>query len=476
MPALEDISTFNFSSDHEDDNEEADRQYGYNNPSQSCSYHKNHKDHLLDQVIRDLHLTTQTTIISKNLEEHGFVITIHQRTNHKDLQNYLFACFLSQEEPKKVIHALKDPSWIEAMQLFFAYASFKDIVVYQMDVKSAFLYGKIKEEVYVCQPPGFEDPDFLDKVYNVEKALYRLHQAHRACQDKYVTKILKKYGFTKVKNASTTMETQKPLLKDEHGEEVDVYMYRSMIGSLMYLTSLRPDIMFAFWTTTKARTINKEAQIHAKVDGKKVIIHEVSIKRDLQFGDEEGVDYLPTATIFEQLSLIGNLDNESGKILMYPSLVRAATTASSLEADQDIGNINKTQSKVTPNESSSQGIDLGGGPRCQEAMKDTVTQTRVLYLEKTETTQALDIDSLKRKVKKLEKKQRSRTHKLKSLYKVGQTARVESSDDNEDLGEDASKQEKINDIDADEGITLVSTHDDANKDLYGEEVFVAKTR
>ncbi|GKB05681.1 putative ribonuclease H-like domain-containing protein [Tanacetum coccineum] len=177
---------------------------------------------------------------------------------------------------------------IEAIRLFLAYASFKDFVVYQMDVKSAFLYGKIEEEVYVCQPPGFEDPDFPDRVYKVEKALYGLHQAPRAwyetlstylldngfqrgkidktlfirrdkglqvkqkedgifiSQDKYVTKILKKFGFTDVKTASTPMETQKPLLKDEDGEEVDVYLYRSMIGSLMYLTSSRPDIMFVY--------------------------------------------------------------------------------------------------------------------------------------------------------------------------------------------------------------------------------------
>nr|GEY54581.1 hypothetical protein [Tanacetum cinerariifolium] len=75
-----------------------------------------HKDHHLDQVIGDLHSATQIRNMSNNLEEHGFVCTIQQRTNHKDLQNYLFACFLSQEEPKKVIHALKDLSWIEAMQ------------------------------------------------------------------------------------------------------------------------------------------------------------------------------------------------------------------------------------------------------------------------------------------------------------------------------------------------------------------------
>ncbi|GKC08108.1 retrovirus-related pol polyprotein from transposon TNT 1-94 [Tanacetum coccineum] len=121
---------------------------------------------------------------------------------------------------------------IEAIRLFLAYASFKDFVVYQMDVKSSFLYRKIEEEVYVCQPPGFEDPDFPNRVYKVEKALYGLHQAPRA-------------WFTKVKTASTPMETQKPLLKDEDGEEVDVHMYRSMIGSLMYLTSSRPDNLFA---------------------------------------------------------------------------------------------------------------------------------------------------------------------------------------------------------------------------------------
>ncbi|GJX34220.1 putative ribonuclease H-like domain-containing protein [Tanacetum coccineum] len=100
---------------------------------------------------------------------------------------------------------------IEAIRLFLAYASFKDFVVYQMDVKSAFLYGKIEEEVYVCQPLGFEDPEFTDKVYKEEKALYGLHQAPRA--------------WTK-------------------DEDVDVHLYRLMIGSLMYLTASKPDIMF----------------------------------------------------------------------------------------------------------------------------------------------------------------------------------------------------------------------------------------
>nr|GFB19787.1 hypothetical protein [Tanacetum cinerariifolium] len=127
--------------------------------------------------------------------------------NDEDSHTCMFACFLSQEEPKRVHQALKDPSWIEAMQeellqfkmqkvwvlvdlpkvarieairLFLAYASFMGFMVYQMDVKSAFLYGTIKEKVYVCQPPGFKDPDYPNKVFKVVKSLYGLHQAPRA--------------------------------------------------------------------------------------------------------------------------------------------------------------------------------------------------------------------------------------------------------------------------------------------------------
>nr|GEY10175.1 hypothetical protein [Tanacetum cinerariifolium] len=125
------------------------------------------------------------------------------------------------------------------------------------------------------------------------------------------------------------------------------------------------------------------------------------------------------------------------------SLVRAATTASSLEAEQD----------------------NGGGPR-------------VLDLKKTKTTQGNEIASLKRRVKRLEKKNRSRTHKLKRLYKVGLTARIESFKDEEHLGKDASKQERIEATDADEDITLVNVQDDAEmfdvNDLGSEEVFVAE--
>ncbi|GJU16860.1 hypothetical protein Tco_1144826 [Tanacetum coccineum] len=109
----------------------------------------------------------------------------------------------------------------------------------------------------------------------------------------------------------------------------------------------------------------------------------------------------------------------------------------------------------------------------------TTLQQRVLDLEKTKTTQGNKIANLKRRVKKLEKKIRSRTHKLKRLYKVGLTARVESSGDEESLGEDASKQGRINAIDADEDITLVNVQDDADNEMFdvnvlgNKEVFAA---
>ncbi|GJV99098.1 retrovirus-related pol polyprotein from transposon TNT 1-94 [Tanacetum coccineum] len=488
---------------------------------------------------------------------------------------------------------------IEAIRLFLAYALFKDFVVYQMDVKSAFLYGKIKEEVYVCQPPGFEDPDFPDRVYKVEKALYGLHKAPRAwyetlstymldnefqrgkidktlfikssmgeltfflglqvkqkkdgifiSQDKYVDEILKKFGFKEVKTASTPIETQKPLLKDEDGKEVDVHIYqvnpkvshlyavkrmfRYLKGKAKKSVKLMMEKLFGMelelmLATVKVKTVNGEVQLHALVDGKKIIITESTVRRDLQLEDVEvfvnqQLDGLPshkriydapshTKKIFRNMRMVGK--GFSGRVTpLFPtmvtqkprkpkrkdtqvpqpsdptyivideavhkelgdSLVRAATTTSRLKAEKDSGNITKTRSKANTNESSSfLGTTLGGGPRGntlqsgEDSLKltdlmelCTNLQTRVLDLEKTKTTQGNEIASLKRRDKKLEKKYRSRTHKLKRLYKVGLSARVESSGDKENLGEDASKQgRRINAIDADEDITLVNVQDDA---------------
>ncbi|GJZ77706.1 putative ribonuclease H-like domain-containing protein [Tanacetum coccineum] len=156
---------------------------------------------------------------------------------------------------------------IEAIRIFLAYASYMGFMVYQMDVKSAFLYGQIEEEVYVCQPLGFEDPDHPDKVYKVVKALYGLHQAPRAWYDTLATYLLSngfqegkinqpwfikrhkgiyglKFNYSDVKSASTPTDLEKPLVQDGDAADVDEHLYRSMIGSLMYLTTSRPDIIY----------------------------------------------------------------------------------------------------------------------------------------------------------------------------------------------------------------------------------------
>nr|GEV32078.1 retrovirus-related Pol polyprotein from transposon TNT 1-94 [Tanacetum cinerariifolium] len=450
MHSLEDVSIFNFSNDDEDDG-----------------------------IVADMN----------NLDT-----TIQGNSDKLVAQGH------TQEEAIDYYEVFSPVAKIEAIRLFLAYASFKDFVVYQMDVKSAFLYGKIEEEVYVCQPPEFKNSDFPDRVYKVKKALYELHQAPRAwhetlstyildngfqkgkidktlfikrykgdillvqvyvddtifdstkkelcnafeSQDKYVAEILKKFGFTKVTTASAPMETQTPLFKDKNGKEVDVHMYRLMIGSLMYLTSSRPNIMFAvcacaryqvnpkvshlyvvkvifsarkkivvansiieaeyvaalsccgqFWSTAMDKTINGEAQLHARVDGKKIIITEASIRRDLQLADEED------EAIHKEL---GN------------SLVRAATIASSLEAEQD----------------------NGGGPRCQESMRDTTAQTRFESVSKHFN------DSLLARVLDLEKKRQLKGRRIDAIDQGEDVTLVNVQDEAEmfdmnDLGVNAAQ-------------------------------------
>nr|GFB74913.1 putative ribonuclease H-like domain-containing protein [Tanacetum cinerariifolium] len=187
-----------------------------------------HKDHPTSQIIGDLPSTTQTRSMEKGVRDQG---GISQMFN-EDIHTCIFACFLSQEEPKRraigtkwLYRKKKDKrgiviknkarlvaqghtqeegidyeevfapvARIEAIRLFLAYTSFMGFLVYQMDVKSAFLYGTIKEEVYVCQPPGFKDPQHPDKVYKVVKALYGLHQAPRAWYETLATYLLEN-GF-----------------------------------------------------------------------------------------------------------------------------------------------------------------------------------------------------------------------------------------------------------------------------------------
>ncbi|GJR37749.1 putative ribonuclease H-like domain-containing protein [Tanacetum coccineum] len=238
---------------------------------------------------------------------------------------------LTSRNPKKVSQALADESWVEAMQEELLQFKLQEVWVlcdlpegkrvigtkwvfrnkrderglynnkarqlHKMDVKSAFLYGNITEEVYVKQPPGFEDPAHPNKVYRVVKALYGLHQAPRAwyerlstfllkhgyrrgaidktlfikkdrrdimlvqvyvddiifgstnllCQDKYVKDILNKFDFRTIKPASTPIEAHKSLGKDEEGEDVDVHLYSffgivTKMGTTMIEESTSEDV------------------------------------------------------------------------------------------------------------------------------------------------------------------------------------------------------------------------------------------
>nr|GEW28150.1 hypothetical protein [Tanacetum cinerariifolium] len=274
-----------------------------------------HKDHLVTQIIGDLSSAPQTKSMARMVKEQGGLTQI----NDEDFHTCMFACFLSQEEPKRVHQALKDPSWIEAMQeellqfkmqkeegidykeifapvariedirLFLAYASFMGFMVYPIDVKSAFLCGTIEEEVYVCQPLGFKDLDYPDKNGfqrgKIDQTLFIKKQKGDILlvqmssmgeltlflglqvkqnpdgifirQDKYVVEILRKFGLTDEKSASTLINTKKPLLKDPDGKDVDVHTYRSLISSS------RPDIMFSICACAHFQVTPKASNLHA---------------------------------------------------------------------------------------------------------------------------------------------------------------------------------------------------------------------
>nr|GEZ09340.1 hypothetical protein [Tanacetum cinerariifolium] len=277
---------------------------------------KIHKDHPKSQIIGLVDTPVQTKHKSKDMKEQSFIAIIHRKTNPELLQFCLFSCFLSQKEPKKIFDALKDPSWVEAMQEELLQFKIQNVWVLVdcptgMDVKTAFLYGTIDEVVNVMQPLRFQDPEFPNRVYKVEKAMYGIHQAPRAwygtlskylldngfqrgtidqtlfikkhkgefflvqvlqvlqkkdgiflSQDKYVGDILKKFGYSDVTSANTPMDKENPWGKDGPSKDVKLHLYRSMIGSLMYLTASRPDIMFAVCACARHQVTPKECHLH----------------------------------------------------------------------------------------------------------------------------------------------------------------------------------------------------------------------
>nr|GEU86480.1 hypothetical protein [Tanacetum cinerariifolium] len=210
----------------------------------------------------------------------------------------------------------------------------------QMDVKSAFLCGTIDEEVYVMQSPRFQDPEFPDRVYKKDGIFFS--------QDKYVGDILKKFGYSDFRSANTLMDKENPWGKDGPGKDVELHLYRSMIGSLMYLTASRPDIMFVVCACARHQVTPKECHFHAvkrifrylkghlklrlcnfimaklafcdyhnmvailektehNTDFHQIVdfLEASHIWRHLKLSDEEGISSLPDTELFENLSLMG---------------------------------------------------------------------------------------------------------------------------------------------------------------------------
>nr|GEV03035.1 hypothetical protein [Tanacetum cinerariifolium] len=203
-----------------------------------------------------------------------------QRDNHTNFQHCLFACFLSQVEPRSVAQALKDLSWvddiqeemqqfkfqnvwvlidlpkgkyairtkIEAIHLFLSFASYIGFMVYQMDVKSAFLYKRIDEECdefEALMKGEFQMSAIGELTFFLGLQVQQRPDGIFINQDKYVQEIVNKFDLGSVRTTTTPYEATKPKSKNESDSPVNVHLYRSMIGSLMYLTASRPDIMFA---------------------------------------------------------------------------------------------------------------------------------------------------------------------------------------------------------------------------------------
>nr|GEW82871.1 hypothetical protein [Tanacetum cinerariifolium] len=320
------------------------------------------QDHPLEHVIRNPSQSVRTRC---QLESNGEIC--------------MFALIVSRTEPKNIIEAMTDSAWIESMQeelhqfdrldegvdfeesfapvtrleavrLFIAYAAHKSFIIYQMDVKIAFLYGPLKEEVYVNQPDRFVDPYHPDKVYRLKKALYGLKQAPRAWYDelstflvskgfskgfidptlfiskhgedillvqiyihqsprgifinqaKYAQEILIKHGMTSCDSVGTLMAT-KHLDADLSGTLVDQTKYQSIVGALMYLTASRLDIVHA-------------TCYYARYQAKPTEKHLIAVKR-----------------IFRYLKDTLTWDSGGDKLVSWSSKKQDCTSMSSAEAE-----------------------------------------------------------------------------------------------------------------------------------------------
>ncbi|GKA71801.1 putative ribonuclease H-like domain-containing protein [Tanacetum coccineum] len=251
-----------------------------------------HSTHPKALILGDPNSAVQTrSKLHKSSGAHAFVSYVQKqrRNNHKDFQHCLFACFLSQHEPKKISEALEDESWVDAMQEEFAFLYGKidekngyrrgtidktlflkkdkhDIILVQVYVDDI-IFGSTKkswcDEFEALMKSRFQMSSMGELTFFLGLQVKQKEDGIFISQDKYVAEILKKFDFAHVKTASTPIETQKPLVKDEEASDVDVHLYRSMIGSLMYLTASRPDIMFAVCACSRFQVTPKSSHLSA---------------------------------------------------------------------------------------------------------------------------------------------------------------------------------------------------------------------
>ncbi|GJY93869.1 uncharacterized mitochondrial protein-like protein [Tanacetum coccineum] len=215
-----------------------------------------HSTHPKALILGDPNSAVQTrSKVNTSSGAHAFVSYVQKqkRTNHKGFHHCLFTCFLSQHEPNKISEALEDECWVDAMQ--------EELLQFEI------IFGSTKKswcDVFeALMKSRFQMSSMGELTFFLELQVKQKEDGIFISQDKYVAEILKKFDFANVKTASTPIETQKPLVKDEEASDVDVHLYRSMIGSLMYLTASRPDIMFAVCACSRFQVTPKTSHLSA---------------------------------------------------------------------------------------------------------------------------------------------------------------------------------------------------------------------
>nr|GEX41273.1 hypothetical protein [Tanacetum cinerariifolium] len=357
-----------------------------------------------------------------------------------------------QEEGIYYVEVFAPVGQIEAIRILLAFASYMGFIVYQMDIKSAFLYGIIEEEVYVD-----------DIIFRSTKK--SLCDEFKALMHKSFL-ILKKFDFSSVKIASTPLEAQKPLVKDEEATDVDVHIYKSMIRSLMYSMASRPDIMFAVCACSRFHVTPKLTHLHAvkrifrksktgccQFLGRRLISWQCK-KQPIVATSTTEAKYVAAANCCGQ-NLVYHLKIKHIEIrhhFIRDSYEKKLIKVLKIQTNDNVADLLTKAFDVMSNDPIALEIGSDDTLRCQETtLGDTDAQTReesmehqddltdlyhphpmiylsqVLALEEAKTNQDKVITKLKLRVEKIEKKRKARTSQpmKRRLFK----GRVKTSND-----------------------------------------------